>query len=836
MQHSCSRDEMPEEPFGRRTISRLQQQDRWGNPLALWVLAAILFTVPAIGIYLSRLQLDNTIEQWLPAHDPQKQVVEWFDREFGRTETVLVSWKGSSWDDPRAAMFAERLRKRPGQETGVVSVTSPYDLFQQMTDHGVDEAEARQRIAGVLSGDSAAGAVGLLLQIDEQLVPRERIIEWIESAAETCRIPVPDLHLAGGMVIRKALDESVRDNSWNPEISSGMAPRLSPTVISCLISMVLAFVLLRSVRLALMVLAVSVYTAGLTLALIPLTGGTMNMVLVVLAPLLIVLTLSGSIHLANYWKHAAIEDPLTAVAAAVRVAAKPCFLAVATTAVGMLSLLTSNLEPVRSFGWLSAVGVGLSLGLILVGLPALLVLWPPRTIRLTTTDHSLWKKVGAWLAHHHRIVGWSCTAAVLMTGAGLMYFRTETKLIRFFPTDSEIVGDYQFLEENICGLVPVEVVVAFGEDSLERLNALERMALVYDLQKKLEAYPEVSGAISLASFRDSIAAPGPDAPARSKIRYRKAAVVLENRLHEAHSDLHGLVHLAGNPLEADVGGRRISIPSGSEVWRINACASTLTETDYGQITRDIQALADETAQQHRDVLAVVTGTVPLFLRTQEAVLESLIKSLGLAFVIIEVIMMLLLRGVRAGTLAMLPNIYPVVVVFGCVAWCGVPIDIGSMVTASVALGIAIDGTVHLLTWFENGLRSGLSRNEAVAAALAHCGPAMSHTTAIICCGLLALLTADLLLISRFGWLMAALVFAALVGDVIFLPTLLSGPLGKLMESRIHRTNFNDEMRTRDSAINPPPVAPHDDHWATSSKSSSAVHFRTRSTSPSSGCG
>lgn len=135
---------------------------------------------------------------------------------------------------------------------------------------------------------------------------------------------------------------------------------------------------------------------------------------------------------------------------------------------------------------------------------------------------------------------------------------------------------------------------------------------------------------------------------------------------------------------------------------------------------------------------------------------------------------------------MIPNILPVVSIFGLVSWCGARIDVGTMVTASVALGIAVDGTLYLLTWFLDGLRKGYSREKSIMLALSHCGPAMWQTSAAVGIGLLVLLPAELLLISRFGWLMAALIGSALLGDLLLLPAMLMGWMGALLEHRIKR--------------------------------------------------
>ncbi|MBR9803364.1 MMPL family transporter [bacterium] len=102
--------------------------------------------------------------------------------------------------------------------------------------------------------------------------------------------------------------------------------------------------------------------------------------------------------------------------------------------------------------------------------------------------------------------------------------------------------------------------------------------------------------------------------------------------------------------------------------------------------------------------------------------------------------------------------------------------------------------MHLLTWFKAGIRSGKTREESIELALSHCAPAMWQTSAIVAIGLLMLAPASLLMISRFGILMAALIGSALIADIIFLPALLTGVLGYVIE-RTERKNIrkgNDE--------------------------------------------
>jgi predicted RND superfamily exporter protein len=220
-----------------------------------------------------------------------------------------------------------------------------------------------------------------------------------------------------------------------------------------------------------------------------------------------------------------------------------------------------------------------------------------------------------------------------------------------------------------------------------------------------------------------------------------------------------------------------------------------SDADYGELTADLNkmvatTLRDESGLDQPTIEHVVTGTVPVFFRAQQALLQSLIGSFCLAFFVIAVAMIVLLRSIRSGVLSMVPILMPVGVVFGVMSWCGQILDIGTMLTASVALGISVDGMLHLLTWFRKAIAEGESRQEAVTFALQHCGPAMAQTSAVVGLSLLVLYPAELLLISRFGWVMAALVGSALAAEVVFLPVLLLGPLGQMIQHSFAATEFN----------------------------------------------
>jgi len=180
----------------------------------------------------------------------------------------------------------------------------------------------------------------------------------------------------------------------------------------------------------------------------------------------------------------------------------------------------------------------------------------------------------------------------------------------------------------------------------------------------------------------------------------------------------------------------------------------------------------------RPIRAVYTGMIPLVYKTQRQLLVSLNESILWATVLIAVVMMVVLRSPIAGLTSMIPNVFPIIMIFGAIGWLGIKVDIGIMMTASVALGVAVDDTVHYLTWFRRGVKQGLDRVQAVMLAYDRCATAMLQTTIIGGLGLAVFATSTFTPTQQFGYLMISMLGAALIGDLLLLPAILAGPMGK----------------------------------------------------------
>jgi predicted RND superfamily exporter protein len=534
---------------------------------------------------------------------------------------------------------------------------------------------------------------------------------------------------------------------------------------------------LRDLRLAVLVLLGAVYSTGMALAVLYYSGGTMNLLMTMLPPLIYVLTISAAIHLVNYYRDAIAEVGLAAAPRrAVRHGWTPCLLAAATTAIGLVSLSVSKIVPIRSFGIYSALGMIGSIGVVFLFYPAALTLWPlGRSAgggsKAASEPHASARAQLATMAmtlgvrRFHAVVTVGSLLLMVALGGGLFRLQSTVKLQHRFAPDSDIIADYTWLEDHLGPLIPLEIVIHFDRECT--LSFLERMELVARVEAEVTKNEEVGATMSALDF-------APPFPKGGSARDVVRRSVFNRRLMKSRQRYVDAHFLADGAHE--------------QLWRVSVRARALSDVDYGHFVATLRDHVDPVleAESAGGVKATYTGVIPLIYKAQRQLFRDLIRSFLTAFFVIALVMVVVLRSIRAGLLAMLPNVFPAVVVFGFMGWSGVLIEIGSVMTASAALGIAVDDTFHFLAWFRRGVEDGMPRHKALYHAYRRCAQAMISTTVICGAGLIVFSLSTFMPIVHFAWLMVTLLAAALLGDLVFLPAMLAGPAGAVFSGKRKR--------------------------------------------------
>jgi predicted RND superfamily exporter protein len=813
---------------------------------SVWILAILIFLLPmvVVGAIKAKGNNRNDVKGWLPLEYPETQTYRFFRQNFQGEEFILVSWDGCTMADPRLELLAQKLLPPP-EEASRIGRTLYFKAVQtgpravgRMTEPplNLDREVAIERLTGAIvgpapaesgsAGDPGAGDRGtggadldarhtclVLTLSDAARANLHGAIDCIRDIATgECGIPESALHMGGPPVDNVSIDRA------------GQASVTILFGLSLVVGFIVSWWSLKSKALVGMVLASGVYSMFASLAVVWYSGYPVDAILLTMPSLVYVATTSGAIHLANYYRDQLAETGVREGAAghAVHHALLPLTLATGTTAVGLATLAVSELVPIRMFGIFSAIGVVVSFLILVFLMPALLELFPPK-LKLgklaeeaegaagwRPIEESPWWGVGQWITRHHALVSTACVLAMCGVGYGLTRVESSVQLMRLFSKQARIRQDYHWLEKKLGPLVPMEILVRVDQEKCP-LTFLERMELVDRIQREIGSLDEVGSSLSTVTFGRSLdlgqEGDGIGAAAARTIGFgsRTKRSVLNRRLTAHRDDF-----LAGDYLRETThdDGRR------EELWRISARVSATKEVDYALFKRDLQSkidpiLADIGARGVEGVSVDYTGLVPLVYKAQHSLLDGLTIGFIYDFAIIVVVMILLCRALSAGLVLLLPAAFPALMVFGGMGWGNailksfdagtLLVDIGTVMAPSVALGVTVDDVVHFMLWFRKGIAEGLDRRQATMLAYKGCARAMYQSWGVIGLGLSVFSLSPFGPTQRFGHMMLAMLTVALVGNLVFMPALLSGPLGAVFSwsvLRIERAKARREGRRR----------------------------------------
>lgn len=741
------------------------------------ILALFACAAPLV-LYGSKQAWDNTssrAEDWLPSHFEETQTLLEFLERFGSDETLIVSWPDCHFGDKRLNQLAAALKKpsrRPDSSMQPLfrHVFVGSEVLDAFTAEPLElsEKQALQRMQGWLAGADGRTTCAVALVSQTGMNNRAAAVDHVYDCAIELGLPPQDIHVAGTTVNGVAVDRISKDSM------------MKLNCISLLMCLLLIYIGFRSVRVALMIFFSAAFSQQLSMALVHFAGGRMDSVMLMMAALVFVLGISAAVHLVNYYADTVREKGLEgAPREAVAQAKLPCGLAACTTALGLVSLGISQIVPISRFGAYSACTVLAGLAVMFVFLPCALQQWPIRqwaenapggsTASKKNTSptglSAIWNRLASFVERHNLVITVATVALMVAACISVSNIKTTVRLPDLFSKEVPLIRDYKWLESNIGPLVPVEVVLTIPRGEPDSL--LEHMIAVERVREAAAEVGVVGATISAATFAPEL----PRGRSARDTAKRAAMKRILARSRERFVDL-----------------RYLHDTADFEMWRISLKVPAIGKVEHGKLLEELDQRVQPVIEQLREeglsgVEVEFAGGVPLFYRAQRQLLQDLVKSFLLAFALIGVAMIVLLRSVRAGVLSMIPNLLPSALVFGMMGASGREIGIGSLMTASAALGIAVDDTLHFIVWFRRGLARGDDRSTAVRFAYEKCGKAMMQTTLICGLGLSVFFFSYFQPTSEFSWLMGILLAAALLGDLILLPAILVGPLGRVFEKR-----------------------------------------------------
>ncbi len=700
-----------------------------------------------------------SFHEWLPENRPERFRYDRFVEQFGTDQYVLITWEGCIPEDPRLVQFRNRLQASLDQKANwIESVHSGGDAIARLQEPplNLSRDQAASRLQGFLIGPKGTTALIVRLTdlgVTEHTTSLERLRQAADEVADLGR---SRLKMAGTVYEAYAVDEAAADNLRRLVLPSSLT------------ALAVAIFFLRSWKYSFVALAMAGLGQLFLVMLVSATGSRFSAVLIVLPTLVFMLTLSGAIHLLNYHRQIPISLGIWRGPLALRHGFLPTFYSALTTVLGMGSLATSQLAPVRLFGAYSALGLSVATILLLAIFPAVCRWVLDRSHASTevplepSPDHpsdsapagQTHPALFRWLAWLNKQAGSVVTGSLLLlllSSTSLLMLKPATKFERMFPDDSHVVSEMDWVEKELGPIASIELLLRFPSESTDQSN---RPLFVQQLTDHFRRSKEIGAVFSPSSVL-------PRLSTRGGLGATASRAALEEVLTARRSELTESGVMAFNAQE--------------EVWRLTLKVSALDPRDYGQQLAAAQAELQSFLEKNRPLEPMQvdwTGMTPVMHDTQMTLIRDLAVSFSTAFLLITPVMMLMMRSIRLGLAIMLPNVLPVTLVFGLVAWLGWGLDIASILTASVALGIAVDDTLHFVSWYDRQKRLGSKALAAIRSSYQHCGQSMLATTAIACSAMTPFLFSEFLPTRTFAILMIALLAFALAADLVVLPAIL----------------------------------------------------------------
>lgn len=424
-----------------------------------------------------------------------------------------------------------------------------------------------------------------------------------------------------------------------------------------------------------------------------------------------------------------------------------------TTAAGLGSLAFSPVQPVATFGLAAAVGVMVLYVVILWMLPALFASWDQKSWPVTRTGlKQVTQFVDALLHISLRRPIWVISIFALLVIVAIpsvLNVYAETDVYRFFPDDHPLTESTRLAEDKLSGIIALEVV--FSGAARDALKDPAVLRAIDQFQHWADNHPLVNRTLAMTDLiEDMHWAFNEEKPEFRRLPENRALISQYLLVYDGR-DLYDLV-------DREFKNTRISI-------HLNA---------HG--TREIQRFISDARTRlaqwpATDVNWRIAGLGRLYADQDQLMTRGQVQSAVGALLLIYLLLALFWRSPAAGGLAMIPNISPVLLVFMIMGWFGIWLDMATAMIASVAVGIAVDDTIHLYDGYRRCRRGGLALVPSIVRTYSRVGRAVTATTIILSAQFLVLTLSDFSPIQYFGLLTFVGLLAALLFDLLLLPSL-----------------------------------------------------------------
>lgn len=733
-----------------------------GSVITGMVILIFLAIYPA-----SQIRTDFNLEGFYPEEDPVIEDYDLLEEEFGRDDnTILIGFQSDSLISAAVLSDIESLTNEFEEIQFIKSVRSITNsqqiknvndrlTFSDFIKEIPKDTEKLSQLKEDLTDDpflegslinKSGNATAFMLKINEQentYPNRNKIINDINTILEK-RSGVYEFRKSGIPFFRNQYV-----NLLNGEIVIYIG-------FSSVLIILLLWYLYRSVWGVLFPMIIVWTTLLLTVAIIHLTGGYLEIMSTTIAPILLCVGVADSIHMISKYddarengngKRRSIIEMLTTLGSAT-------FLTSVTTAIGFASLLSSSVMPMAKFGMYTAIGVLLAYVITIFFLPVALSkskkerVFNEKSGSFYPLISRALNKITALNRLHYKKILVLGFIGTLLVFTGVRHVDVNGKVFDDLGEDTELMLDSHFFSQQLTPQFPLEFIISTGaQDGALSHDLVERVADLENYLLKYEEIERVAGFHLLIEEVHRILSESEETLPENDATIAQYALLLEIN-------------------DAAMLGRLINFDYSK--LRVTAFTEDVGSKRINEMRDSISVYLSE---NFPDEEITLTGTTILSADLTNKIVYSLAWSILIAVLAISIIMTLLFRNVYMVIISLIPNLIPLLAVAGVMGFFDVDIKPSTAVIFTIALGIAVDDSIHYLARFRiEHMRTG-ALFASITTTTVRTGRAIIVTSLILIAGFGTLITSAFTSTAMMGILVCSTIAAALLADLFILPSL-----------------------------------------------------------------
>jgi len=434
----------------------------------------------------------------------------------------------------------------------------------------------------------------------------------------------------------------------------------------------------------------------------------------------------------------------------------------ATTAGGLFSFSTSEVAPIADVGIFAGTGVLIAMVYTIILLPALLAIIPVKIGRTkkhqpeNTSFDRLLARIGRISTGHPYTILIISTGIIVLSVVGIMRIHFSHDVLKWLPKTNPSRIATETIDKDLRGSVNMEIIIdTETENGLYDPDILNRIESTAAYLEDLEENDVFAGkAWSLTTIIKETN--------RALHDNQKQFYTIPDNKNLIAQELLLFENSGSDDMEDFTDSRLSKARLMVKLPFLNIVAYT---GFFKEVHRHLQ-------QMYPDVKVTVTGMSTLMFRTVTNAIASMGKSYIYALLVVTILMIILIGRVRIGLLSMVPNLAPIIATLGIMGWLTIPMNLFTMLVGNIAIGLAVDNTIHFMHNFRRYFEQSGDAKSAVMETLHTTGRAMLITSCVLSVGFFIFMFATMNNMIQFGFLTGLVIILALFADYFIAPALM----------------------------------------------------------------